>query len=452
MNADRRVLIVEDDVALRELLGEELAEAGHAAETCADAESALERIHGDGIDAVICDLRLPGMDGMALLANVRELPNPPGFIVITAFGTIDQAVEAHKQGADDFLTKPLDLEHLRIAVARTLEYHHLRRTVERLSTDSADDGSHGLLGQSAAMHRLIATVRGVAGSVVPVLISGESGTGKELVARAVHEESPRAGKPFTAVNCAGVPAELLESEFFGHVRGAFSGAERERDGLLQTSDGGTLFLDETGEMPVELQPKLLRVLEDGRFRPVGGDRELRVDVRVVAATNVDLEKAVTENRFRADLFYRLEGFRVDVPPLRDREDDVELLSGQFLRRICRRLGREQPTPAPDFLQRLRGYPFPGNVRELLNAIERAVTFCRDEQLTAEHLPERLRARDGSNTLLESLTRDHGLPTLEELERRYVDHVLRRLDGNKRQTATALGIGRRTLYRKLEGGE
>ncbi len=452
MSSEPKVMVVEDDAALRELLREELTEAGYTVEPRANAESALTRILEGGIDLVICDLRLPGMDAMALLASVREESNRPGFVVITAFGTIDQAVVALKGGADDFLTKPLDFDHLRITAARVLEHHRLRRTVERLAAEFTGDDFHGLLGRSAAMRRMTESVRRIAAGDLPVLIAGESGTGKELVARAVHAESGRAAGPFTAVNCAGVPPDLLESEFFGHVRGAFSGAERQRNGLFQTASGGTLFLDEIGEMPVNLQAKLLRVLEDGRIRPVGADREEPVNVRIVAATHRDLERAVDAGTFRADLFYRLEGLRIEVPPLREREDDIELLTGYFLRRICHRQERKLPTLADDFLGRLRRYPFPGNIRELLNAVERAVTFATNDELAAEHLPERMRRGHNGAGLPDTLTAEGDLPTLEELERRYVAHVLRRLDGNKRQAAAVLGIGRRTLYRRLEGEE
>ncbi|PWG61292.1 sigma-54-dependent transcriptional regulator [Spiribacter halobius] len=451
-----RILVVEDDDSLRGLLVEELREAGYTVTAVGTAPAAREVLDSDPVELVVSDLRLPGSDGMALLRATREGSggDAVGFIVITAFGTISQAVEALKAGADDFLTKPLDLEHLLLGVGRVLEHRRLRRRVSEFEALLGGDDFHGLIGRSRPMQALFTGIRRIGAGEGPVLVTGESGTGKELVARAVHAESPRQAGPFIAVNCAGVPAELLESEFFGHVQGAFTGAHRARAGLFQAADGGTLFLDEIAEMPAALQAKLLRVLEDSRVRPVGADREQAVDLRIVAATHQDLEAAVERGDFRADLFYRLETFRLPVPPLRERGDDVDLLAARLVSRFAQRLGRATPRLAPETLACLRRYAFPGNVRELANAIERAVTFADGDSVQPADLPERVR-RPGTSepsALPDGLTPASELPPLAEVERRYIQQVMEAVDGNKRRAADILGIGRRTLYRKLDGDE
>ena len=455
-----RLLVVEDDDALRELLVEELEAEAHIVVAVATAEQALELLAGEQPDLIISDLKLPGASGLSLLSKVRELPISPMFLMITAYGTVSQAVEALKAGADDFLTKPLDMEHLLLTVARLLETRTLRTQLERYRSLLTSTDFHGLVGRGEAMRELAGHVRQMAAADGPVLIQGESGTGKELVARAVHQESPRASGPFLAVNCAGVSPDLLESEFFGHVEGAFTGARKARPGLFAEADGGTLLLDEIGEMPMALQAKLLRALQDGRIRRVGDDHEQVVDVRIVAATNRDLHELVGEGQFREDLFFRLETFGLRVAPLRERREDIDLLASHFLKRIqaagrsrVERIGEEA-------LALLRRYDFPGNVRELENAIERAAAFCEGETVEPKDLPERIRQavprRDhkpvretGSGALPNGLLDGDFLPTLEELRKRYVHYVLERVEGNKRRAAALLGVGRRTLYRWLD---
>ncbi|MCC5861082.1 MAG: sigma-54-dependent Fis family transcriptional regulator [Gammaproteobacteria bacterium] len=445
-----RVLVVEDDQALRALLADELGDAGYEVATAGDAQEALACQHAEACEIVISDLRLPGQDGLALLSALQQAGLDCGFIMITGFGTVEQAVEALKQGADDFLTKPLKLDHLRLAVSRVLEHRRLRSEVTRYRELLVDDDFHGMIGRSEPMRRLFDIVQRVAGASGPVLILGESGTGKELVARAIHAESDRAAGPFVAINCAGIPAELMESELFGHVSGAFTGARQAREGLFMAAQGGTLLLDEIGEMPIDMQAKLLRVLEDGTLRPVGGNRELRPDVRVLAATHRDLETQVREGGFREDLFFRLETFQVVVPPLRERGEDVDLLAA----RLVARFGAQRHPPvtgiAPSARALFQRYPFPGNVRELSNALERAVAFCQGEEITAADLPERLRRTSAVADAppLTGLWEDARLPTLEQVEQRYIHHVLASLGGNKRRAAQVLGIGRRTLYRRL----
>lgn len=456
--APERVLVVEDDDGLRTLLKEELEEAGLCVHDVASVEQARSLLGGLSPDVIITDQRLPGADGMELLRETRG-PDAPGVILITAFGGVSQAVAAVKAGADDFLTKPLDFDRLVLCVDRVLETRRLRQRVRRYEELLDDEGFHGLYGESRATRALIEQIRQVARASGPVLVSGESGTGKELVARAIHNESDRAGGPFRAVNCAGIPEGLLESEFFGHAGGAFTGAAKPRKGLFAESEGGTLLLDEIGEMSVGLQATLLRVLQEHAVRPVGADREQPVDVRVIAATHADLEDRVRQGRFREDLFYRLETFTLYIPPLRDRADDVELLTARFLHRFSLQAGKDVRTIAPDALQRLRAYRFPGNVRELMNAVERAVAFCSGPVIGLADLPERVRnapAGGGGGGPAsspgpsdEQLLGTGPLPTLAELEQRYTDYVLDSVGGNKRRAAALLGIGRRTLYRRLQ---
>jgi DNA-binding NtrC family response regulator len=448
------VLLVEDNAGHRQLLRDEIEDGGYAVLVAGDAETAWRRLQESPAEVVISDLRLPGAGALDLMHRCRQLPAPPAFIVITAFGTIEQAVAALKQGADDFLTKPLDLEHLQVCVRRVLENRRLRREVESYRQILGKGDFHGILGRSACMRELCGNIRRVAQASGPVLLLGESGTGKELAARAIHAESPRADGPFVAVNCAGIPRELLENELFGHATGAFTGAARPRTGLFVEADGGSMLLDEVGEMPAEMQGKLLRILEDGKVRPLGSNHEQAVNARVIAATHRDLDAEVRAGRFREDLFFRLETFQLTIPPLRERGDDIDLLAVRFIAWHSARLERPVEGITPHALARLKSYAFPGNVRELSNAIERAVTLCRGPQIDLGDLPERLQsapptAADSAADGALYLNPGEPLPTLEDLERRYVRQVLRRVGNNKRRAAEILGIGRRTLYRYLD---
>ncbi|MFU8831447.1 MAG: sigma-54-dependent transcriptional regulator, partial [Wenzhouxiangella sp.] len=325
-----RVMVVEDDRSLAELLVEELESEGHKARAWQSAEEALAGMDEFEPDLVVSDLKLPGMDGLALLKQIRSRHAAPSVLMISAFGTVDRAVAALKAGADNFLTKPLDMDHFTLSVERLLANRQLQDQIQRFRQAFDRESFHEIEGASRPMRVLFDRIGQIARADGPVLVYGESGTGKDLVARAIHAESSRAEKPFQAVNCAGVPADLLESEFFGHSAGAFSGADRARPGLFQEASGGTLFLDEIGEMPTPLQAKLLRALQDGQIRPVGADREHSVDVRVIAATNVDLMGKVESGQFRSDLYYRLETFLLEVPPLRERSEDLDLLAMSFL--------------------------------------------------------------------------------------------------------------------------
>ncbi|TWI77503.1 DNA-binding NtrC family response regulator [Desulfobotulus alkaliphilus] len=454
-----RILIVEDDRALGAMLSEEIRESGLHSDWVPSAEEGLKKMRQQMPDLVISDLTLPGMGGMDFLRKVleeKEHVSPPAFLIITAFGTISKAVEALKAGAEDFLTKPLDLEHFILSVRRILERKQLRETLCRMRGFLSSDGFHGMHGQSAAMRLLFEQIRQVAKAKGPVLILGESGSGKELVARAIHRESNRSKGPFLPVNCAGIPEHLMESEFFGHAAGAFTGAGRNRQGLFAEASQGSLLLDEISEMPLFLQAKLLRILQDGKVRKVGENREDQVDVRILAATHQNMEQDVLQGSFREDLFFRLETFTLRVPPLRERGEDTELLAARFVEQFALAMDKKIRGFSASALDLITHYPFPGNVRELRNAMERAVTFARGQLIQPEDLPLRIRSHQQAPPALPETSGIDILPSgrlisLAELEQRYIRQVLKETGGNKRSAATILGIGRRTLYRKLEAG-
>ncbi|WP_150305757.1 sigma-54-dependent transcriptional regulator [Pseudomonas saliphila] len=460
MTHNEHILLVEDDSGLRELLQEELEAEGYAVTACSDAESGLLALREQVPDMLISDLRLPGADGLSLLPAIGELTPKPAVLIITAFGSVQQAVESLKAGADDFLTKPLEMDHFLLSVSRLLENRRLRSELHRYRSLMAVEQLNGIIGQSPAMQQLFHQIRQIASADGPVLIQGESGTGKELVARALHELSPRKGKPYMVVNCGGIPAELMESEFFGHAAGAFTGARGQRAGLFQQAEGGTLMLDELGEMPLALQAKLLRALQDGMVRPVGSDHEIQLDVRVIGATNRKLTDLVADGSFREDLFYRLETFGIQIPPLRARGDDIQQLAEYFLARFNARQQRNIQGFSDESLSILTRYTFPGNVRELQNAVERAATFCDSPLIEPRHLPQRIREQPQQSPQsaasaelaampMPSSENAEGLPDLETVQRQYIHQVLNATQGNKRKAADILGITRRTLYRWLE---
>lgn len=455
---NEKILLIEDDQGLSELLQEELETEGYEL-LCAEnikSGTALLKEYEPGL--VISDLRLPDGDGLSLIPILEKLQPRPSLLIITAFGSIQQAVSALKAGADDFLTKPMEMDHFIFTVARLLETRRMRHELQRYRSAFEIEKFHGILGQSAAMHKLYDEITRIASAEGPVLVMGESGTGKELVARAIHEESTRANNTFMAINCGGIPAELIESEFFGHTAGAFTGAGKTRAGLFQQTNGGTLMLDEIGEMPLALQAKLLRVLQDGRIRPVGSDEETQLDVRIIAATNRDLAAMVEAREFREDLFFRLETFAIQVPALRQRQGDIELLANHFLTQFAVRKQRHVQGFTDAALLCLKHYAFPGNVRELQNAVERAVTFCEGTLIEPDHLPERIAKNTydaGSSKtpeldqIIQSSESEESMPTLHDLQQRYVKKVLNGVKGNKRKAAEILGITRKTLYRWLE---
>lgn len=461
MTTRERVLIAEDDNDLAELLAEELTDAGFDVCRCDSTEAAIPRLHEFKPELVVSDLRLPGADGMELLAHCRQCNWQPAFLVITAFGTISQAVEALKAGADEFLAKPLSMDHLLITVRKLLDNRLVRSEVNQYRRLLSADNLHGLFGESRAMKTLGHQIQQIGPADGPVLVLGESGTGKELVAKAIHAESQRAAGPFVAVNCAGIPTELMESEFFGHAAGAFTGARTARSGLFSQANGGTLLLDEIAEMPIPLQAKLLRVLQEGTVRRVGEDTETPVDVRIIAATHQDLGQCITEGRFRQDLYYRLETFTLQVPPLRERGEDILRLAKHFLRQSHQPKDPPIEGFTPEAEQLLRHYQFPGNVRELQNAVERGVAFCDQKRIDRHHLPQRMLQAATETKPLPSVSSrlppvtgpsDGNLPSLSEVQQHYVRHVMEQTGGNKRQAAMILGVTRRTLYRWLAEDE
>jgi DNA-binding NtrC family response regulator len=431
------IVIAEDDRELRAFLAEALEDAGYTVSDFPTADAALEYLaNGGGADAVITDLIMPGMRGHELLDQLRARRPEVNVIIITAFGAIDSAIALVKAGAYDYLTKPFSTDELLLSLERALEESRLRREVALLSR-AAPHPLPGFIGASRAMHEVHDLVHRAAAAPFPVLITGESGTGKELVARALHQLSGREGR-FVPINCAALPENLLESELFGHEKGAFTGADRQKPGLLEAAHRGTLFLDEVTELPMALQPKLLRALEDGEVRRLGSTQPRRFDVRFVAATNRDLEQQVQHGRFRDDLYWRLHVLHIHVPPLRERPADVPLLAEHFL------AGRPLSHQA---MAVLAAYPWPGNVRELRNAVERAATLATAREIRPEDLPPRIRNAVGATLRLADASR-RNLP-LRDLERAYILEILRQSGGNKSRTAEILGLDRKTLYRKLD---
>ena len=444
-----RILVVEDDLEMRNLLVEVLPQKGFGAEARTTAAEAFQAILAEEFDAVITDLNLGGPSGISLCGRIHaNLPDLP-VIVITAFGSLDAAVAAIRAGAYDFITKPFEVEALVLAIERAVQLRSLRREVQLLR--KAVQGGRPIqeiIGESPPMEALRESIRFVAGSDATVLITGETGTGKELVAKALHRLGPRSEGPFVAINCSAMPEPLLESELFGHTRGAFTDARSPREGLFSRASGGTLLLDEIGEMPLGLQPKILRAIEHRSVRPVGSDREVPFDLRFVAATNRDLETAVEEGRFREDLFFRINVIHLEVPPLRSRGGDILLLAQHFLARSAERSGKAVRGITGPAAERLLEYSWPGNVRELQNCIERALVFTRHDELIVEDLPEKIRSYHSSQVIVVSQD-PLELASMEEVERRYILQVLAAVAGNKTEAARILGYDRRTLYRKLE---
>jgi DNA-binding NtrC family response regulator len=449
-----RILIVDDEADARELLALTLTKAGHEAVEASALEPALRLVKElEPLDLVVADLRLGADDGLELCRRVAEARPDVPVIVMTGYGSIEAAVGALRASAYDFLVKPLDPTALLAGVRRALQHRALTDEVRRLrhevgGLDVGDD--FGIVGRSPAMRRVFELIDRVGPGDTTVLISGESGTGKELVARALHARSGRTGR-CVAVNCAAMPSNLLESELFGHVRGAFTDARTDRDGLFVEASGGTLFLDEIGELGLDMQPKLLRALQERVVRPIGASRERTFDTRLVAATNRDLEQEVERGTFREDLFYRVNVVNIALPPLRKRGHDVLLLARFFLTRAAERTGREVGDLDDAAAERLLEHDWPGNVRELQNCIERAVALARFDRITVDDLPEKVRRARSSNVALDA-RHPSEMPTLATLERRYVHQVLEVVEGNKTAAAKVLGVDRRTLYRMLERWE
>ena len=447
-----RILLIDDDPGIRELLEQELKARGHAVFTAQSAEDGLRLLGAERFDAVLTDVNMGGMTGVAFCNHARALDPDLPVIVMTAFGTMEAAVGAIRAGAYDFVTKPFDFDQLVLVIDRALGIRGLRREVARLRS-SAREASAAvaprMFGKSAPLDRVRELVTRVAESDATVLITGESGTGKELVAHAIHESSARKDGPFVAINCAAMPENLLESELFGHARGAFTDAKAARAGLFVRAGGGTIFLDEIGEMPAGMQAKLLRAIQERRVRPVGADEEVPFDARIVAATHRDLEDDVREKRFREDLYYRINVVKIHVPPLRARGNDTLLLAQRFIDESPLRQARGVEGMSAAFAQKLLEYSWPGNIRQLQNCIERAIAVSRGKELSLEDLPDNIRDAQPTRVDLIDGSDASALPTMEEIERRYIRQVLKALGGNKTAVAQVLGVDRRTLYRKLE---
>ena len=436
-----RILVVEDDPAMLSLLQDELEDAGFEVLGTSGAHDALEEIHHRAVDAVVTDLVMPNMRGDELLRQLRAaVPDVP-VVIMTAFGSIESAVEAMREGAYHYVTKPFRVDQLVVTLQNALVENRMRQDLHDLSLAPLERS--GIVAKSPAMLRILDLVARAAPADAPVLILGESGTGKELIARALHTASPRSSRAFLAVNCSAIPEPLLESQLFGHRRGSFTDAREDRRGLFQETQGGTLLLDEIGDMAPALQAKLLRVLQEKEVHPLGAAAPVPVDVRVIAASHRNLESLAAEGRFRQDLYYRLNVITIRVPPLRERPEDLLPLVAHFLAKHGRRLGRPDATISLEAMELFRRHGWPGNVRELENAVERALVLGRDTVIHIEDLPDDLR-----RTLHAAPGPDH-VRLLADVERDQIDRALRSVQGNKAAAARLLGLDRKTLYRKLE---
>ena len=443
MSSRVRVLVVDDDEVTCNLLDEVLSKEGYAVDKALDGQEAIDKGEHKSYDVVLTDIKMIGVDGMEVLRAYRQKSPETIIIMMTAFGSIETAIGAIKEGAYDYVSKPFKLEEIKLTIHRALEQNRLLQENlfyrQELFTKYKLEN---IVGRSPQMLQVYKTIARVADTRSTVFITGESGTGKELIARAIHFNSQRAPKPFVAVDCGSLAETLLESELFGHVRGAFTGAVASKKGLFEEADGGTCFLDEVGDISLSMQAKLLRVLQEHEIKRVGDTEIIKVDVRIVAATNKNLEQLVAEKIFREDLFYRLNVVSLHLPPLRERAEDVPLLAAHFLRKYAAENGKPVSQISQETIDLLAHYRWPGNVRELENVIERAVTLSHHSVILPEDLPRRLRAQP-----LEAVT--SSLPSqipLSELEKRYIQKVLEETGGNKKKAADILGIDRRTLYR------
>ncbi|MFN3200137.1 MAG: sigma-54-dependent transcriptional regulator [Bradymonadia bacterium] len=470
-----RILIIDDELSMREFLEIYFRKMGHEVRCAADGQAGVDLLEAEAFDLVITDLSMPGMGGLEVLEHSRNLHPDTPVLMITAYASTQTALDAMKLGAYDYFTKPFKLDQIGLTVRKALERrrlavenHQLRSALTEGQLDT-NDSFEGIIGRSTIMRRLFGLIDQVSGAPSNILINGESGTGKELVARAIHNRSDRRDQPFLVLNCGAVPENLIEAELFGHRRGAFTGADRDRQGMFNAAEGGSLLLDEIGEMPLQMQVKLLRVLQNGKIRAVGDFHEVAVDVRVLAATHRDLEAEVAAGRFREDLYYRLNVIRVDLPPLRERPEDIPLLVHHFIQKYARAFNRPVPTLAPAVMRALMSHNFSGNVRELENLIERAVALSDDHRIGLRALPPTLLDVSASPTpttpaptpsvSLPMLVPESGLDledALERYERHLITAALERTGGRKKQAARLLGISFRSLrYRleklKIEGG-
>ncbi|HWQ36740.1 MAG TPA: sigma-54 dependent transcriptional regulator [Blastocatellia bacterium] len=444
MTEQPTILIVEDEDLMREILAGLMAAEGYRAITAANAEQALELFSAQKPDLTITDIALGRMDGIALLDRIKQMDQDALVIMITAFSSVESAIAALRRGAYDYITKPFINEDLLQAVRNALRVRELFRENRYLRRELKQKYNfENIIGRSEALTEIFRLIEKIAPTSSSVLIQGESGTGKELIARAIHYNSPRTDASFVAINCGALPESLLESELFGYVKGAFTGAQANKQGLLKAADGGTLFLDEIGEMPAALQVRLLRALQEREFTPLGATQPVVFDARIIAATNRNLEEEITQHRFREDLYYRLNVISLTLPPLRERREDIPLLARFFVDKYSRQTGVPEKKITDEAMQRLINYDWRGNVRELQNAIERAVALS-DDQIEVAHLPQKIRDVPAAIRDLTGQTL-----TLDELERRYILDTLARTGDDKARAASLLGIDLSTLYRKLK---
>ena len=447
LNAVRNVLVVDDDHEMRALLRDVLEQHGYTVTLASNGQEALASLQDREFPVVLTDLRMKGMQGIELLTQIKQSWADTNVILMTAFGSVETAIQAMKQGAYDYLMKPVKNDDLVRATERGFREALLRSEINRLRREVGKEFSFSqILGKSKPMREVFELIRRVANSPTNILITGESGTGKELVAKAIHYNSDRKDAPFVPVNCAAIPDQLLESELFGHMRGSFTDAKGDKHGLFEEAHKGTLFLDEISELPITLQAKLLRAIQEKEIRRIGATKPVSVDVRIIAATNLHLADEVKAKRFREDLYYRLNVIEVKLPSLRDRREDIPLLVDGFLKKCGRERGKEVKGVTEAALAMLMDYMWPGNVRELENVVERAVTLSRGERITPDDLAPGVQGARGDRRVLEEAA-EKTLP-LHQIEKEYIKKILEKTGGNKYQAAQVLGIDRKTLYRKL----
>ena len=446
------ILVIDDERSMVELLETDLALRGYKVRGFTSSAAALETLAATEAQVVLTDFHMPGVNGLQVCERVvANRPDIP-VVVMTAFGSMETAIEAIRAGAWDFVTKPIEMELLAVVIDRAVRHHNLQEEVRRLSNKQEPaDRFEGLIGSSPVMHKLFDQIRKIAPITANVLITGESGTGKELVAQAIHRHSDRKDGPFIGINCAAIPENLLESELFGHAKGAFTDARAERKGLFLQAQGGTLFLDEIGDFPLSLQAKLLRAMEQRTVRPVGSDKEISFDARILTATNRDLDVAVEEGRYREDFYFRINVIQLDLPPLRSRGNDVLLIARSLLQVFARQMSKNVTDFQPSVAERLLNYDWPGNVRELRNVLERAVALTEFEKLIVDDLPERIRDYRQSTFRIDT-SNPAELQTLEAVEQQYIQRVLKSVQGNRTEAARILGVDRKTLYRRLKQDE
>jgi len=452
-NKERTVLVVDDDHAHRIMLCTLLSGWGYAVEEADDGQTAILKVHGSAFDLILMDIRMIKVSGLEALEEIQNYNPAIPIIIMTAYASVETAVTALKKGAYDYLTKPLDFDELRLVMARAMDHRHLKEENRILKERLGHQfDTQNIIGRSIVMVDLLETVAQVAPSEATVLVTGESGSGKELIAGAVHYNSPRKDEAFIKMNCAAVTETLLESELFGHEKGAFTGAHRRKEGKFRQADGGSLFLDEVGEMSLSMQVKLLRALQEMEFFRVGGEELLKVDVRVIAATNKDLLQEIEAGRFREDLYYRLNVVTLTVPSMADRKEDIPLLARHFMERFSQKNRKDMKGFSPHAMDQMLRYGWPGNVRELMNAVERAVVMSRSEYIQPEDLPLELQNLPPENAVDPSLKiPDEGV-SLEKMEKETILKTLASTSGNKSEAARRLGITRKTLRKKLKNYE